>query len=210
MAFQSTSSSWGQYHKVVALKGSDVVGTIVNAPLSVHENGIRILPMGTVKPTKGTGVVTCVPSDSPDDYATILDLRKKPEYYGIQKEWVVEEILPIIQTPTSNLYVPPSRRKHLNICILLIPIRIAKHLYETMKINSPKDQKLAEAKEIAYKEGFYSGVMVYGEFKGMSVQDAKPLVKKQLVDAGLAFNYGEPDGLVISVRIPLPSIPSDD
>ncbi|KAJ2979526.1 hypothetical protein NUW58_g7179 [Xylaria curta] len=178
MAFQDIFSPWGEYHRVVSLKGSDVVGTLVHAPLSVHEKGIRILPMSTVKPTKGTGVVTCVPSDSPDDYATILDLRKKPEFYGIQKEWVVEEILPIIQTPTSNL--------------------IAKHLYETMKINSPKDQKLAEAKEIAYKEGFYSGVMVYGEFKGMSVQDAKPLVKKQLIDSGSAFNYGEPDGLVIS------------
>lgn len=71
-----------------------------------------------------------------------------------------------------------------------------------MKINSPKDQKLADAKEIAYKEGFYSGVMVYGEFKGMSVQDAKPLVRKQLLDSGLAFNYGEPDGLVISVSNP--------
>ncbi|KAI8954138.1 leucyl-tRNA synthetase [Xylaria longipes] len=178
MAFQDIFSAWGEYHQVVGLKGSDVVGTIVHAPLSIHEKGIRILPMSTVKPTKGTGVVTCVPSDSPDDYATTLDLIKKPEFYGIQKEWVVEEILPIIQTPSSNL--------------------IAKHLYETMKINSPKDQKLPEAKEIAYKEGFYSGVMLYGEFKGMSVQDAKPLVKKQLLDSGLAFNYGEPDGLVIS------------
>ncbi|KAI1820205.1 leucyl-tRNA synthetase [Xylaria intraflava] len=178
MAFQGISSPWGQYHQVVGLKGSDVVGTLVHAPLSIHEKGIRILPMGTVKPTKGTGVVTCVPSDSPDDYATILDLRKKPEFYGIQKEWVVEDILPIIQTPTSNL--------------------IAKHLYETMKINSPKDQKLVEAKEIAYKEGFYSGAMLYGEFKGMPVQEAKPLVRKQLIDSGLAFSYGEPDGLVIS------------
>ncbi|KAI0428575.1 leucyl-tRNA synthetase [Xylaria sp. FL1042] len=178
MAFQGISSPWGEYHQVVALKGEDFVGTLVHAPLSIHEKGIRILPMGTVKPTKGTGVVTCVPSDSPDDYATVLDLKKKPEYYGIKKEWLVEDILPIIQTPSSNL--------------------IAKHLYETMKINSPKDQKLSEAKEIAYKEGFYSGVMVYGEFKGMPVQEAKPLVKKQLLDSGLAFNYGEPDGLVIS------------
>ncbi|KAI1175054.1 leucyl-tRNA synthetase [Nemania sp. FL0916] len=179
MAFQEISSApWGEYYQVVSLKGEDVVGTLVNAPLSVHEKGIRILPMSTVKPTKGTGVVTCVPSDSPDDYATTLDLRKKPEYYGIEKEWIEAEILPIIQTPASNL--------------------IAKHLYETMKINSPKDQKLVEAKEIAYKEGFYSGVMVYGEYKGMPVQEAKPLVKKQLIDSGLAFRYGEPDGLVIS------------
>ncbi|KAI0200376.1 leucyl-tRNA synthetase [Astrocystis sublimbata] len=177
MAFQGVTP-WGEHYPVVDLKGSDVVGTLVHAPLSVHEKGIRILPMATVKASKGTGVVTCVPSDSPDDYATTLDLAKKPEFHGIQKEWVVEDILPIIETPTSNL--------------------IAKSLYESLKINGPKDQKLAEAKETAYKEGFYSGVMLYGEFKGKSVQEAKPLVKKQLIDSGLAFNYGEPDGVVIS------------
>ncbi|KAI0516787.1 leucyl-tRNA synthetase [Xylaria bambusicola] len=177
MAFQGISSPWGEYHQVVGLKGSDVIGTLVHAPLSVHEK-VRILPMATVKPTKGTGVVTCVPSDSPDDYATTLELKKKPEFYGIQKEWLPEDILPIIKTPSSDL--------------------IAKHLYETMKINSPKDQKLAEAKDIAYKEGFYSGVMVFGEFAGKTVIEAKPLVKAQLLESGLAFNYGEPDGLVIS------------
>ncbi len=178
MAYQNIFP-WGKYERVVGLIGSDVVGTLVNAPLSVHEKGVRILPMETVKPTKGTGVVTCVPSDSPDDYATTLELGKKAAFYGINKEWVIDDILPIIQTPSSNL--------------------IAKHLYETLKINSPKDIKqLAEAKEQAYKEGFYQGVMLYGEFKGMSVQEAKLLVKKQLVDSGLAFNYAEPDGQVIS------------
>jgi leucyl-tRNA synthetase len=40
--------------------------------------------------------------------------------------------------------------------------------------------------------------MIYGEYKGMSVQDAKPLVRKQLIDAGVAFPYAEPDGQVIS------------
>jgi leucyl-tRNA synthetase len=103
MAFQGIFPKWGEYKKVVSLHGSDVVGTLVNAPLSIHDKGIRILPMSTVKPTKGTGVVTCVPSDSPDDYATVMDLIKKPEFYGIQKEWVIEDILPIIQTPASNL-----------------------------------------------------------------------------------------------------------
>ena len=39
-----------------------------------------ILPMENVLATKGTGVVTSVPSDSPDDFP---DLRKKPEFYKI-------------------------------------------------------------------------------------------------------------------------------
>ncbi|KAI0011390.1 leucyl-tRNA synthetase [Xylariaceae sp. FL0662B] len=178
MAFQGVFP-WGEYRQVVSLLGSDVVGTLVDAPLSVHNEGIRILPMETVKLAKGTGVVACVPSDSPDDYATVVELGKKPEFYGIQKEWVDKEILPIVQTPSSNL--------------------IAKYLYEKLKINSPKDAKqLADAKEQAYKEGFYQGVMSYGDFKGMPVQEAKQLVRKQLLDSGSAFVYAEPDGLVIS------------
>ncbi|KAL0260543.1 cytosolic leucyl tRNA synthetase [Diplodia seriata] len=179
MAFQNIFPNWGVFPHIVDLQGSDVVGTLVNAPLSTHKD-VRILPMESVKPTKGTGVVTCVPSDSPDDYATTMDLIKKADYYGIKKEWAELEIIPIIKTPTYGDF-------------------IAKALVEKMKINSPKDAKqLAEAKELAYKEGFYQGTMTYGEFSGKSVQDAKPLVRKQLIDAGFAFAYGEPDGMVMS------------
>lgn len=180
MAFQNIFAEWGVFPKVAELQGSDVVGTLVNAPLSFKKNGVYILPMESVKPTKGTGVVTSVPSDSPDDYATCLDLAKKAEYYKIKKEWVDMDILPIIKTPTYGDLT-------------------AKHLVETMKINSPKDAKqLAEAKDLAYKEGFYKGEMIYGDFAGKSVQDAKPLVRQQLIDAGEAFNYAEPDGEVVS------------
>jgi leucyl-tRNA synthetase len=40
--------------------------------------------------------------------------------------------------------------------------------------------------------------MLVGEHAGKPVQDAKPLVRKQLIDSGLAVIYREPDGLVIS------------
>ena len=179
MAFQAIFPKWGVFPQVAELEGADVVGALVNAPLSVHKD-VRILPMETVKPTKGTGVVTCVPSDSPDDYATIMDLIKKADYYGIKKEWAELDILPIIETPSyGNL--------------------TAKFLVEKMKINSPKDAKqLAEAKDLAYKEGYYQGKMCYGAFKGKSVEEAKPLVRQQLIEANDAFNYAEPEGLVIS------------
>ncbi|KAK4691132.1 hypothetical protein P7C71_g5805, partial [Lecanoromycetidae sp. Uapishka_2] len=162
------------------LMGTDVVGTLVNAPLSIHKEGVRILPMESVLPSKGTGVVTSVPSDSPDDYATVTDLAKKADYYGIKKEWAELEIPPIIETPSYG-----------NIT--------AKFLVEKMKINSPKDAKqLAEAKDLAYKEGYYKGTMLIGDFKGQKVEDAKPQVKKQLIDSGEAFEYAEPNGHVVS------------
>ncbi|KAG9778317.1 Leucine-tRNA ligase, cytoplasmic [Exophiala dermatitidis] len=165
---------------VVELPGSAFVGTLVNAPLSVHTEGVRILPMETVSATKGTGVVTCVPSDSPDDYATVRELAKKADFYGIKKEWAELEILPLIETPSyGNL--------------------AAKYLVETKKIQSPKDTTLlAEAKELAYKEGFYNGTMLVGEFKGQKVSEAKEKVRQALLKSGDAFPFADPSAEVIS------------
>ena len=187
MAFQGTFFTGDQFPKnieelptVLEFVGSDVVGTLVSAPLSIHEGGVRVLPMDSVLATKGTGVVTSVPSDSPDDYATVMDLAKKAEYYGIQRQWADLEIPAIIQTPTYG-------------------DRTAKHLVEKMKINSPKDAKqLAEAKDLAYKEGYYKGTMLIGDCKGEAVEKAKPKIKADLIKKGEAFEYAEPNGHVVS------------
>lgn len=180
MAYQGIFPENGVYEKVAEVLGSACVGTLVNAPLSVHTEGIRILPMESVLPTKGTGVVTSVPSDSPDDYATVTELAKKAEYYGIKKEWAELEIIPIIQTPSyGNLTAP--------------------FLVKKLKIASPKDTKqLEEAKELAYKEGFYQGIMVTGDFKGEKVEVAKAKVRQQILDAGDGFAYSEPERKVVS------------
>lgn len=180
MAYQGIFEKNGVIDKVAEVVGSACIGTLVKAPLSVHEQGIRILPMDTVLVTKGTGVVTCVPSDSPDDFATTTELLKKPEYYGIKKEWIDLEIISVITTPTYG-------------------DKIAEALVKKLRINSPKDTKqLAEAKEIAYKEGFYQGVMNFGPFKGEKVEVAKPKVRQQLLDARDGFAYSEPEREVVS------------
>ena len=187
MAFQGKFFDVGNFPRdqselqpVIELSGSAFVGTLVKAPLSVHTEGVRILPMDSVLATKGTGVVTCVPSDSPDDYATMRDLAKKADFYGIKKEWAELEILPLIETPSyGNL--------------------TAKYLVDTMKINSPKDAaQLAQAKDLAYSEGFYKGKMLVGEFKGQPVQEAKDKVRQSLIDSGDAFPFADPSGKVVS------------
>ncbi len=38
---------------------------------------VYALPMLTIKEDKGTGIVTSVPSDSPDDFAALRDLKNK-------------------------------------------------------------------------------------------------------------------------------------
>jgi leucyl-tRNA synthetase len=180
MAFQGIFPEKGVFPKLASVKGASVIGTLVSAPLSIHKAGVRVLPMETVLATKGTGVVTSVPSDSPDDYATVADLAKKAEYYGIKKEWAELEIPAIIRTPSYG-------------------DKTAEFLVKQMKINSPKDAKqLAEAKDLAYKEGFYQGTMLIGEFAGQPVEKAKPLVRDQLIKSGEAFVYSEPEKKVIS------------
>ncbi|TAQ85897.1 hypothetical protein B7494_g5788 [Chlorociboria aeruginascens] len=179
MAFQGIFPNWGVFPKVVGLKGFDVIGSKVDAPMS-HQKSVYVVPMDTIKEAKGTGVVISVPSDSPDDYAMTVELSKKAEFYKIKPEWVSLDILPIIETPVYGNLIAPT-------------------LVKQMKINSPKDVKqLAEAKEQAYKLGYYQGIMIYGEFIGQPVQEAKSLVRQQLLDSGDAIVYCEPDGLAIS------------
>ena len=57
---------------------------------------------------------------------------------------------------------------------------------------------MAEAKDKVYLKGFNEGVMLVGLGEGMRVQDAKPLIKKYMVDNGLACPYYEPEGEVVS------------
>ena len=180
MAHQGVFEEEGRIINAADIQGSDIVGTLVNAPLSVHKEGVRVLPMESVLPTKGTGVVTSVPSDSPDDFAMVTELAKKSDFYGIKKEWAELEIVPIIQTPSYGDLTAPF-------------------LVKKLKIASPKDAKqLLEAKELAYKEGFYQGTMLVGDFKGEKVEAAKPKVRDQLFAAGEAFAYAEPENKVTS------------
>ena len=178
MAFQGITAVRGAVDQLAEIDGALLVGTKIKAPLSINPE-VYVLPMENVLPTKGTGVVTSVPSDSPDDFQTLTDLRKKPEFYKIDPAWARFDPVPVIATPTYGEMTAPAVIKQL-------------------KIQSQKDTKqLAEAKEIAYKEGFYNGTMLVGDFKGVPVQEAKPRVREQLIASGLAFAYAEPEGLII-------------
>ncbi|OBA28001.1 hypothetical protein HANVADRAFT_22229 [Hanseniaspora valbyensis NRRL Y-1626] len=180
MSYQKITPTRGHYKPVVTISGKDFIGSMISPPLAQQKN-LRILPMETVIATKGTGVVTCVPSNSPDDYMTLSDLKNKSAYYGIENDWVKDlEVLPIINTD-----------KYGNLT--------AKTLCEEMKIQSPKDAvKLAEAKKIAYKEDYYSGVMSVGKYSGEKVEVAKAKLKADMIADGTAFVYNEPEGVVMS------------
>lgn len=134
--------------------------------------------------TQGTAIVTSVPSDAPDDYAALMDLKNKQpfrEKFGIKDEMVLPfDVVPIIETP--GLGMQPA----VDMCI-------------AAKVASQNDSvKLADIKDKVYKLGFATGIMRVGTHAGEKVSDAKPKIKAEMIEAGLAYNYAEPDKRVVS------------
>lgn len=134
--------------------------------------------------TKGTGIVTSVPSDSPDDFSALNEYRSKPEkhdYWGITAEMVEPfEPVPIMDIPEYGNLIAPK-------------------LCKDMKIAGQKDKKkLLEAKDIAYKQGFNNGVFIVGDHAGKKVIDVKDTIKMEMVAKGDACLYFEPENPVVS------------
>ncbi|GBP07012.1 Leucine--tRNA ligase, cytoplasmic [Eumeta japonica] len=183
MSYQGFTETEGQYTVVKEIRGSDIIGVALKAPFTSYSK-IYALPMLTIKEDKGTGIVTSVPSDSPDDYAALVDLQKKQpfrEKYDIKDEMVLPyNPVPILEIPEfGNLS--------------------AVYVYDQLKIQSQNDkEKLTQAKEMVYLKGFYDGVLLVGEFKGKKIQDVKKNIQTQLLKEASAVIYYEPEKTIMS------------
>lgn len=183
MAYQGYTPVEGKIEVIAEMTGQELLGLAISSPLTSHKT-IYTLPMLSIREDKGTGVVSSVPSDSPDDYAALVDLQKKPAF---REKYGIEDFMVVPFNPISIIDVPGLGKLS------------AVTVYENLKIQSQNDKdKLAEAKELVYLKGFYDGVLIVGEFAGKKVQDIKPDVKKKLVDANEAVMYFEPEKTIIS------------
>lgn len=183
MAYQDFFHEFGVTSELCTLMGTDLIGLPIKAPLAQYSE-IYVLPLLTVSMIKGTGIVTSVPSDAPDDYRGLMDLKEKEALrakFQLKDEWVIPfEPIAIIQTPGfGDTAAVEACKRH--------------------KIRSQNDKEaLTLAKEEVYKAGFYNGVMLVGEMAGQPVIKAKAKIREQLISLGMACAYSEPEKKVMS------------
>lgn len=168
---------------VGSITGKDLIGKKVRAPVIGKE--IPILPSKFIDQKKGTGIVTSVPSDAPDDWIALRDLQEDYEIltkFGLDPDEIRKiEPIPII---TSEGWGP------------LPAVEIA----DRMRIkNQMEREKLEKAKDEIYRTGYYTGVMNEdcGEISGMRVEEAKEVIKRKMIDSGEADIMYEASGEVV-------------
>jgi len=168
---------------IETMPGADLVGKLVIAPGIDRE--IPILPSQFTDPAIGTGIVTSVPSDAPDDWVALRDLQRNPEEcqrWGLDPEFV-QAIKPVAIIHSEGWGDLP-----------------AVEIVEKMGIDNQMERdKLLEAKHVIYRSGFYTGKMLpnTGKYAGMPVEYAKEEVKKDLIEAKKASMMWEPSGKVV-------------
>ena len=163
LAYQEHFAAVGPPTALLTVTGRQLVGTPLAAPNAGRYPVVYALPMLTILTDKGTGIVTSVPSDAPDDYMALQDLKAKPalrEKFGVADEWVLPfEVVPIINIPEFGDASAPF------VC-------------GELGIKSQNDRAaLDEAKRRTYLKGFTDGVMLVGPHAGTAVKEAKPLAR---------------------------------
>src|SRR5439155_1113436 len=133
----------------------------------------------------GTGIVTSVPSDAPDDFVALRDLQRDDALlakYHLDAERIrAIKPVPIIRTPGWG------------------PLP-GVEIVERLGIRDQADrEKLEAAKAEVYKTGFYRGVLNEncGPYAGMRVEVAKEEIRKELASKGQADGMYEPSGEVV-------------
>jgi leucyl-tRNA synthetase len=165
------------------VRGADLVGGDVVAPMI--DTPIPILPSTFIDQGKGTGIVTSVPSDAPDDWMALNDLQGDEaalRRFGLDPARV-RALRPIPIIASEGWGPLPA----VEIC-------------ERMGIRDQTDrEKLERAKEEIYRTGFYRGTMRdnCGPYAGMKVEEAKERIREALREAGQADTLYEPSGKVV-------------
>ena len=154
------------------IDGKEMIGWTCEAPMI--KRPVPVLPADFCDPSVGTGLVTSVPSDAPDDWISLQALKGDPaiaKKYKLSKE-LLDSVVPISIISMDGYGEFP-----------------AKDIIDRMNITSANDsEKLLEAKKQVYKDGYHTGKMkdICGPFAGLRVEEAKEKMKAAMIESGEA------------------------
>ncbi|MDR1404367.1 MAG: leucine--tRNA ligase [Candidatus Methanoplasma sp.] len=153
------------------VSGKDMIGWMCKAPMICRD--IPVFPASFSDPDVGSGLVTSVPSDAPDDWISLEALKNDPELtekYGLSRS-LVDSVAPISIISIDGYGDFP-----------------AGDIIKIMGIERPGDPRLDDAKKQVYKDGYHMGRMkdTCGPFSGMRVEEAKEKMKRAMLDSGEA------------------------
>ncbi|MDD1755679.1 MAG: leucine--tRNA ligase [Methanomassiliicoccales archaeon] len=177
------------------ISGRDLMGVRCIAPV-IHRE-VMVLPAKFCDPNVGTGLVTSVPSDAPDDWIALKNLQDDPDMmasYHLDAD-EVRAIVPIAIIDTKGWGPMP-----------------AVEIVQRMGITKSGDPRLVEAKKEIYKAGFHTGKMNAScrEFAGMPVETAKEKIREMMIaakEADVFYDLSEEvicrcGGKVVISRVP--------
>ena len=194
MAFQGLSPSFGVSECVARIRGQDLLGLRVASPIS-RLGELRIFPLLNIFMDKGTGIVACVPSVSPEDHIALRDLEAKPKFrakYGIEDSWIegLRSDTVIMAPYKKDKGGDKEEEEEKCECI-------AERACEEFKVASQNDRNSLEMAKIkAYKISLNDGSMTAGPFAGQRVKDVKNLIRDQFIAENLAYDFSEPESKV--------------
>ena len=157
------------------ISGKDMIGWICEAPM-IHRQ-VPVFPAKFCDPSVGTGLVTSVPSDAPDDWISLLDVKNDESilkrYKKLTKK-MIDDAVPISIISMEGYGDFP-----------------AEDVIKEMGITASGDPKLLDAKKQVYKDGYHIGRMkeVCGKFAGLRVEDAKEKMKQAMIASGEAETF---------------------
>jgi len=151
--------------------GKELVGLKCVAPGIKRE--ILVLPARFCDPDVGSGLVTSVPSDAPDDWISLKEIQGDESLlarFDLDPD-EVREIEPISIIDSKGFGPFP-----------------AAEIIERMGIESSDDPRLEDAKKVVYRAGYHTGRMneSCGEFAGMRVEEAKERIREMMIENGEA------------------------
>ncbi|MCL2786038.1 MAG: leucine--tRNA ligase [Methanomassiliicoccaceae archaeon] len=153
------------------VNGKDMVGWMCEAPMI--RRSVPVFPARFCDPNVGTGLVTSVPSDAPDDWISLRDVKNDPyitSEYKLTKEQI-DSAVPISIISMDGYGDFPAR-----------------DIIERMDIEMSGDPMLEDAKKQVYKDGYHTGRMkdVCGKFAGLRVEEAKDRMREEMITSGEA------------------------